>query len=381
MVNVTTKGDIQLLEVISASDLRRFIKFPFAIYHDDPNWVPPLISERKAFFDKSKNPFYRAAKTRMFIARRDGRDVGRIAICINFNHNEYHLEKTGFFSFFDVIDDYDVAELLLKTAMITIKSEGMEQMLGPANFSTNHETGLLVEGFDEPPTVMMAYNKPYYIDFVERFGLRKAKDLLAFRIDTETKMDPRLFRVAERLKEREGINIRTLDMSNFDHEIDVLSEIYNQAWSKNWGFVPMSNDEFRHAAKDMKQIVDPAMVYIAEVQGKPVGFALSLPNINQALIHTNGRLFPTGLLKLLWHTKIKNKVDSIRIVTLGIIPEYQKRGIDAIFYVETFNNGPKHGYKWGEMSWILEDNFAMVRAAETMGGKLYKRYRMYGMRV
>ncbi|MCP4565991.1 MAG: N-acetyltransferase [FCB group bacterium] len=381
MDKVTNKGDIELLEVVGASDLNRFIKLPFALYEGDPNWVPPLISERKEFFNKSKNPFYRAARTRLFVARKNGRDVGRIATCVNFNHNEFHEEKTGFFGFFDVIDDYEVAEVLLKTAMITLKGEGLEQMLGPANFSTNHEVGVLVEGFDRPPTLMMTYNKPYYGDLLEKFGLRKAKDLLAFRIDTETKMDPRLFRIADRLKEREGINIRTLDMNNYDREVEMINEIYNQAWSKNWGFVPMSVDEFRHMAKDMKQIVDPDLVYIAEVQGKPVGFALSLPNINQALIHTNGRLFPTGLIKLLWHTKIKNKVDSIRIVTLGVIPEYQKRGLDAIFYVETFNNGPKKGYKWGEMSWVLEDNFAMVRAAETMGGVLYKRYRMYGMRV
>jgi GNAT superfamily N-acetyltransferase len=378
---VTAKDDIKLLEVENSSDLNRFIKLPFSIYKDDPNWVPPLISERKGFFDKSKNPFFRAAKTRLFLARKNGEYVGRIATCINYNHNEYHQEKTGFFGFFDVIEDYEVARVLFKVALITLKAEGMEQIIGPANFSTNHEVGMLIEGYDFPPAVMMTYNKPYYNDFAERSGLRKARDLLAFRIFRNTEMDPRLIRMSERIRTREEINLRTLNMKEYDAEVERINEIYNKAWSKNWGFVPMSKEEFRYAARDMKQIVDPDMVLIAEVQGRPVGFCLSLPNINQALKYTNGRLFPTGLIKLLWHTKIKNKVDSVRIITLGIIPEYQKRGIDTLFYLETFRVGPTRGYNWGEMSWILEDNFAMVRAAELMGTKVYKRYRMYGMRV
>jgi GNAT superfamily N-acetyltransferase len=379
--NVTTKGDIELLEVENSSDLNHFIKLPFSIYEDDPNWVPPLISERKAFFDRKKNPFYRAAKTRLFLARKKGRYVGRIATCINYNHNEYHQEKVGFFGFFDVIDDYEVADVLFKVALITVKAEGMERMIGPANFSTNHEVGMLIEGYDSPPSVMTTYNRPYYNDFAERFGLKKIKDLLAFRIDEKSDFDPRLRRVAERIREKEGVVFRPLNMKDFDGEVERLNEVYNQAWSKNWGFVPMSKDEFRHMAKDMKQIVDPDMVVIAEVNGKPVGFILSLPNINQALKYTNGRLFPTGLLKLLWHTKIKNKVDSLRIVTMGLIPEYQKRGLDTLFYLYTFEMGPARGYNWGEMSWILEDNVMMLRAVEYMGGEPYKRYRMYGMQV
>ena len=381
MDTITTKNNIDILEVETASDLMVFIKVPFAIYKDDPNWVPPLISERKEFFNKKKNPFFRAAKTRLFVARRSDKYVGRIATCVNYNHNEYHQETTGFFGFFDCIEDYEVAELLFKIALITIKKEGMDKMVGPANFSTNHEVGMLIEGYDLPPVLMMSYNKPYYNDFAEKFGLRKAKDLVAFKIEVGSKFDPRMISIAERLKERSGITIRTINMNDFDNEVDKIIEVYNQAWAKNWGFVPMSLEEFRHAAKDMKQIIDPDLVFIAEINGKPVGFSLSLPNINQALIHTNGRLFPTGLIKLLWHTKIKNKVNSIRIITLGLIPEYQKRGIDNVFYIETYNVGTKKGYAWGEMSWILEDNFAMVRQAELMGGTRYKKYRVYGMQV
>ena len=377
----TNKGIIEVFEATKPADLDIFIKLPFRIYKDDPNWVAPLLSERKAFFDRRTNPFFRAAKTRYFVAVKDGSYVGRIATCVNFNHNEYHQEKVGFFGFFDVIDDYDVAEVLFKVALITIKAEKMEQIIGPANFSTNHEVGMLVEGYDSPPVLMMTYNKPYYNDFAERFGLKKVKDLVAFYIDRQAEIDPRLISVCEKIKTRENVVFRTINMNDFDAELDRVNSIYNQAWSHNWGFVPMSAEEFRYTAKDMKKIVDPDLVFIAEVSGTPVGFSLTLPNINQALKYLNGRLFPTGLIKLLWHTKIKNKIDSARIITLGIIPEYQKRGIDTLFYIETFNVGSRKGYRWAEMGWVLEDNTMMCRAIEHLGGRPYKKYRMYGMRV
>jgi len=378
---VTAKGDIEVCEVENGSDLARFIKIPFDLYRDDPNWVPPLISERKEFFDRKKNPFFRAAKTRLFLARRHGQYVGRIATCVNFNHNEYHHEEVGFFGFFDVINDYEVADVLFKVAMITIKGEGMKRMIGPASFSTNHEVGMLVDGYDLPPAVMMPYNKPYYNDLVEKFGLKKVKDLLAYHIDQEAEIDPRLVSVANRIKSREGIVLRSLNMKEFDAEVERINDIYNRAWSKNWGFVPMSRDEFRHMAKDMKQIVDPDLVFIAEVDTEPVGFILSLPDINQALKYTNGRLFPAGLVKLLWHTKVKNKIDSLRIITLGIVHEYQKRGLDSLLCLEIFNVGQEKGYTRAEMGWILEDNVMMIKAIEHMGGKPSKRYRMYGMQV
>lgn len=381
MDTITVKGDIELLEVVNSSDLKKFIMFPFSLYKNDANWIPPLISERKAFFDRQNNPFYRGARVRLFMARRKREYVGRIATCVNYRHNEFHQEKTGFFGFFDVIDDYSVAEVLFKVAMIMLKAEGMEQMMGPANFSTNHEVGMLIEGYDLPPAVMMTYNKPYYNDFVEQFGLKKAKDLVAFQIKRDAVFDPRMIRVGEAIKKQKGLVIRNLKIRDFRGEVERINAIYNEAWSRNWGFVPLSPEEFRYIARDMKQIVDPDLVFIAEMEDKPIGFCLSLPNINQALKYANGRLFPTGLLKILWHTKIKNKIDSVRIITMGIVPEYQKRGIDALFYLETYRIGMDKGYQWGEMSWILEDNYPMVRAAEYMGAKLYKRYRVYKMRV
>lgn len=381
MDTITTKNNIEILEAESQADINAFIRLPFEIYKDDPNWVPPLISERKVFFNKKKNPFYRSAKTRLFLARQNGRYVGRIATCLNYSYNEFHEAKTGFYGFFDFFENYEVAELLFRVALITIKKDGMEKMVGPANFSTNHEVGLLVEGFDRPPMIMMTYNKPYYVEFAERLGLTKEMDLLAFRIDENSKIDPRVVRIAERIRQRENVKLRTLDMKNFSAEVDLINEIYNKAWAKNWGFAPMSPDEFRHIAKDMKQIVDPNVVFIAEIDNRPVGFCLALPDFNQVLKYTNGRLFPTGLIKLLWHTKVKNKIDSLRVITMGVAPEFQKRGIETLLYLEIIEKGPTLGYRWAEMSWILENNISMVKACEALGSDLYKRYRMYSMKV
>ena len=373
--------DLNVIEVESSKLLHVFIKLPFKLYKDEPNWVAPLISERKEFFDKKKNPFYRGAKTKLFVAMRDGEPVGRIATCINYNHNEYHSENVGFFGFFDCIDDYEVAAKLLKVAMITLKSEGMEKMRGPANFSTNHEVGFLVEGFDSTPAVMNPYNPAYLPKLAEKFGLKKVMDLNAYFIDDKVPFPERHIKVARRIKERNRIKIRSLNLSRFDEEIKKINYIYNNAWSDNWGFVPMPDDEFVHMGKDLKQIVDPDLVLIAEIDDEPAGFSLALPDINMVLKKLNGRLFPTGILKLIWNMKIRNKIDGIRIITLGVVHQYQRRGIDNVLYVETFDRGTRKGYHWAEMSCILETNELMCRAAESMGGKLYKKYRMVEMPI
>jgi len=374
-------GNVDIIEVDSSRLLNQFINVPFRLYKDDPNWVAPLIYERKEFFDKKKNPFYRGAKTKMFIASRDGEPVGRIATCINYNHNEFHEEKVGFFGFFDSIDDYEVASRLLKVAMITLKAEGMEKMRGPASFSTNHEIGFLVEGFDSPPTVMNPYNRPYLPKLTEKFGLKKVMDFNAYMVTKETPIDERNMKIVHRIKERNKIKIRSADFTKFSSEIEVVRSVYNRAWERNWGFVPLQEDEFNFVAKSLKEIVDPDLLLIAEVDGEPVGFSMAVPDVNQALIRLNGRLFPTGLIKLLWHTKIRNKIDGLRMMTMGVVKEFQKRGIDNVFFVETYNKGVAKGYKWAEISWVLETNELMCRAAEYMGGKLYKKYRMVEMPI
>jgi len=370
---------IDVVEVESSAQLKAFITYPNKLYADDPNYVPPLLAERKEFFDKKSNPFYRSAKTQLFLAMREGEVVGRIATCISYRHNEYHDEQTGFFGFLDTPDEYEIAQMLLKVAMITLKKAGMDRMRGPMNFSTNHECGFLVEGFDSPPMVMMTYNAPYQVKLAEKFGLKKAQDLLAYHLTEESGIPPRLQAVVERLKHRSKVDVRQIDMSNFDRELAVVQEIYDSGWANNWGFVPMDKAEFDHMAKSLKQILDPRIVTIAEHEGKPIGFSLALPDINQALIHLKGRLFPFGLLKLLWHTKIRNKINQARMVIFGVIPEYQKRGIDSLLFVETFSRGTANGYTTGELSWILESNEMMCRAAEQMGAVCYKRYRIVEM--
>nr|MBN2276573.1 N-acetyltransferase [candidate division Zixibacteria bacterium] len=371
--------DINVIEVETSRQLDLFINLPYRLYRDEPNWVAPLLSERKEFFNKKKNPFFRTAKTRLFLCLKNGQPVGRIATCINFAHNEFHGENIGFFGFFDVIDDYEAAAKLLKVAMITLKSEGLEAMRGPTNFSTNHEIGFLIEGFDLPPTVMNPYNRPYLPKLAEKFGLKKVMDLHAYLITRENPIPERHLKVVNRIKERNKITIRTVNLKHFDEEIKTIRAIYNQAWSKNWGFVPMAEDEFVHMGRSLKKIVDPQMILVAEVDGEPAGFSMAVPDINQVLIHLNGRLFPFGIVKLLWHLKIRKKIDGMRMLTMGVIHKYQKRGIDNVFFVETYKKGVELGYNWAELSWILETNDLMCRAAESMGARLYKKYRLVEM--
>jgi ribosomal protein S18 acetylase RimI-like enzyme len=372
-------GSVEVIEVESPKLLERFIKLPWKLYKNDPNWVAPLLSERKEFFNKEKNPFFRTAKTKLFLARQDGAYVGRIATCINFNHNEYHGENIGFFGFFDTIDDYEVARALLKVAMITLKSDGVTAMRGPASFSTNHEIGFLVDGFDSPPVIMMPYNPPFLPKFAEKFGLKKVMDLFAYMLTDNQPLNERHVNLLDKLKTKYNITIRSLNMARFKEEISLVNKIYNDAWQYNWGFVPMKEDEFAHLAKGMKDIVDPNLVLIASIGDEPAAFSLALPDMNKVLIDINGRLFPTGLIKLLWNAKVKKKVDGLRLITFGVVPKFQKRGIDSIMYVETYRRGIARGYKWAELSWILETNDLMNRAAEAMGARVYKKYRMVEM--
>ncbi len=370
---------IEVVEVESASQVRKFIAYPNEFYKDDPNYVTPLTSERLEFFDFKKNPFYRSAKAKLFLAMHNGQVAGRIATCVNFNHNEFHGEQAGFFGFFDCPDNYEIASMLLKVAMITLKREGMEKMRGPMSFSTNHECGFLIEGFDSPPVVMMPYNQPYLPKLAERFGLKKAMDLLAYKLISNDPIPERIQTVADRMRRRAGITLRSINMSDFDNEARRINSIYRDAWEKNWGFVPMTEEEFFYVARQLKQIVDPDLVIIAEHEGKPVAFSLAVPDVNQALIHLNGKLLPLGLLKLLWHTKVRNKINGARIIMLGVMPRFQKRGIDSMLYVSTYQRGVERGYTWAELSWILETNDLMRRGAEQLGAKMYKRYRIVEM--
>ncbi|RKX26035.1 MAG: N-acetyltransferase [Candidatus Zixiibacteriota bacterium] len=374
-------SNVDVVEVETKAQLKQFITYPNRLYKGDANYVTPLLMERKEFFDTQTNPFFRSAKTHLFLAKRNGEVVGRIATCVNYRHNEFHMEKTGFFGFFDTPDDENISQVLLKVAMITLKKAGMDKMRGPMNFSTNHECGFLVKGFDSPPMVMMTYNYPYQVTLAEKFGLKKVMDLYAYRVDSEAGIPERLQRVVDRLKKRSKVTVRPIDMGDYDKELDRVKQVYDSGWERNWGFVPMNKEEFNHMAANLKQILDPSVVLLAEYEGKPIGFSLALPDINKALIRLNGRLFPFGLAKLLWHTKVRSKMNSVRLVIFGVVPDFQRRGIDSILFIETFNRGTAAGYKWAELSWILETNELMRRAAVEMGGDPYKKYRVVEMPI
>jgi len=367
--------------VSTKKELLEFIKFPWDIHKDDKNWVPPLVTERKDFFNKGKNPFFKHAEVVFYLTKKNDQVVGRIAGIVNHNHIEFQKEKAGFFGFFECVEDYEIAKILLDTTRNWLKSKGMEIMRGPANFSSNEEWGFLLEGFDSPPVFMMSYNPKYYLDFMERYGMMKAKDLYAYFIDKNFPPPDRVVKMAEGIKQKEKIEIHSVNMKDLKNETEKIKAVYNSAWLKNWGFVPMTDEEFDHMVDGLKKIVDPNLVFIAEVDGKPAGFSLAVPDINQVLHRMNGRLLPFGLFKLLWHTKIKNKINGVRIITMGVVPEFQKRGIDTVFYVETYNVGVKRGYTWAEMSWVLEDNVKMNRILDLLGAKLYKKYRIYEMGI
>ncbi len=370
---------VEIIPVTTAAEKKAFLRLPERLYANDPHWVCPLRIERRDFFDPKKNPFFDNADVQLFLARRDGRCVGRITAHVYHRHNEVHNEKTGFFGFFECEKDYDIAEALYRQATQWLKDRGMERMRGPANFTTNHEIAFLVDGFDSPPVVMMTYNPPYYLEFAERFGLTKVMDFYAYYAHDSVPIPDRVSRLIERIRERSGATIRTINMTRFDDEVRLVKSIYDRAWAPNWGFVPMTDAEFFHLAKDLKQIVDPRLVYFAEVDGQPVGFSLALPDINQVLIHLKGRLLPFGLIKLLWLLKVRKTVSQVRVLVMGVLPEYQKRGIDNLLYHETYLRGPAAGYHAAETSWILETNDMMNRVAENLGHKRYKTYRMYEM--
>ncbi len=354
--------------------LKTFIKFAWEIYKDDPNWVPPLILDHLKRLDPTKDPYHKHSESQLFLARRDGKIVGRIAASIDRLHNETHQEKTGFCGFFECINDVTVAKALFDAAGQWLKSRGMTIMRGPANFTSNQEWSLLIQGFDRPPHVMMTYNPRYYMDLFDSYGFKKAKDLFAFYRSTATDLDPRISKIAEHTRKKHNIKVRTVNMKKFKEELNLVKDIYRSAWEKNWGFIPMTDEEIEYAANDLKQIIIPELMLFAEVNGEAVGFSVTLPDINQALKKINGRLFPFGIFKFLYYLR---KVDDSRLLLLGIKEAYRRRGIDSIFYIESFSRAKAMGIRGGEMSWTLEDNTVINKAMEALGGDLYKKYRVY----
>ena len=366
------------LEVVTADGkkgLNEFIEFPYSLYRGDALWVPPLRIAVRELLDRAKHPFYANAEAEFFLARRDGKVVGRIAAILDRNHNKFHEENAGFFGFFESTNDPEVAAALLDTARKWVFDRGAVLLRGPVNPSTNYECGMLIDGFDSSPMVMMTYNPRYYPALMEGTGLRKAKDLNAFVSTTATVDEEKIGRVADRKLARSGVTVRPINMKDYGGEVVRMWDVYNAAWKRNWGFVPMTRDEFFLMGKEMKQILKPELVLVGEAGGQPIGFALALPDVNFALKRAGGSLFPTGLLKILYYQRL---VKDLRVIALGVVEEHRTSGVAAAFYASLVRAARKLGYSGNcEMSWILEDNVLMTRSLEVMGARHYKTYRIY----
>ena len=370
---------VTIRRVSSKKDLVRFIKFPWKIYARNGYWVPPLISDKKKLLDRARNPFYQHADMELFLAEKSGELVGRVGAIVNHLHNSFHGENIGFFGFFESVNDRIVSAAMFDTARDWLRSKGVTAMRGPASPSMNDECGLLIEGFEESPTVMMPYNPPYYADLFEAYGLRKVMDLYAYALYKDRVELGKILRLAEVVRRRQSLQIRSIDMKNFRRDVGIVKEIYNKAWSSNWGFVPLTDEEIDFLADDLKKILDPDFASFAEVNGKDVGFSLALPDINQVLKRIpSGRLFPFGLLKFLLY---RTKIDNVRLIITGVIKEYQRRGIDAVLYSEILHRAAAKGIYRGEASWILETNKMMSSGLDAMNAVCSKTYRMYEMSI
>jgi GNAT superfamily N-acetyltransferase len=372
---VNRVSPIEVAAIEGKRGLNEFVEFPFELYQNDPTWVPPLRIAVKDLLHREKHPFYKNADAEFFLARRDGRVVGRIAAIIDRNHNAFHEESAGFFGFFESIDDRAVAEALLKKAKEWTFARGAKFLRGPVNPSTNYECGLLVQGFDTSPMVMMTYNPTYYPKLLESVGLKKSMDLFAYNITAEGAALERLSKVADRALARSGVKIRPINMKDFQGEVARVWDVYNSAWAKNWGFVPMTKEEFFLMGKDMKMILKKEMVLIGELGDRVVGFALALPDVNYALKPANGSLLPTGIFKILYHQR---HITAVRVLALGVVEEFRTTGVAPAFYCELIRQARKLGYHDPcEISWILENNLLMNRSAEQMGATKVKTYRLY----
>lgn len=360
-------------------DLKRFVDLPYRLHARDPVWVPPLRRDVELLLSRTKNPFFEHAEAEYFLAERNGQVVGRVAAISNHLHNDTHADRVAFFGFFESIDDQDVATALLEAAAGWCRERNHNVLRGPASFSVNDECGLLVDGFESPPTLMMPHNPPYYIALLERAGFAKAKDLWVYQGGSEEHYVPvpdRLARGTELIRQRQGITLRSLDLKNFQHEVERIKELYNAAWEKNWGFVPMTEHEIDHLAEQFKPVVIPELVPMAEKDGKLIGFGIALPDLNVVFRrHRSGRLFPM-ILDLLWSLKMK-RIRRARILLLGVLPEYRGKGIDAMLYHWIWTKSGDRGIYWGEAGWILEDNPAMNAGLEKMTFRVYKTYRLY----
>ena len=364
---------VRIHPVSTEKDLQAFIDFPFTLYKHSPYWVSELKADTKHLL-KTENPFWRHAVREMFLAYRGGQVVGRVMALVNRKHNEYHRENIGFFGFFDCIEDEVVSTALLQAAQDWLHAQGVTAMRGPANPSSNHVYGLLVEGFDSMPAIMMPYNEPYYAGLLEKFGLAKAKDLLAFHRTKDDQFSERFLKVCARCERAKNITLRRLDLHHIDEEAEIIRRIYNEAWAQNWGFVPLEQQEMVDIVQELKPILRLEGTCVIEENGEPAGFYICIPNMNHVLRELKGSLKnPWRVLKALWMWK---HIKDARLIMLGVRPEFRKRGLDLILIKHIITHGVAV-WNEAELSWVLEDNAGMLRGIEECGCHLSKRYRVY----
>lgn len=381
VTTVTSENlDLQGIAYVSTENERQqFIEFPYKHYAGDPVWVPPLKIQQKELIDTRKNPFYKNADVAFFLAYHNGSVAGRIAAIHNHAFNRSNNDTAGFFGFFECIENEFVANLLFRVVGDWLRKRGCTRLLGPMNPGLLDEIGIQVEGFEHRPAIMMPHSKPWYDRIIRSAGLEKAVDLYSCKVTRKTIAFDRLDRALDIVKKRTpGITVRSVNLRDFEGEVNIIHRIFNKAWAKNWGFYEVDLEVLSHLAKDLKRIVDPDFAHIAEINGEPVAFSIALPDYNQVFQKMDGTLFPTGFLKLLWH---RRKIDALRTALMGVLPEYQGRGIDALLAREAMMNGFKREFQTAEVGWLLETNTDILRVVERAGAKREKVYRLYSQEI
>ncbi len=373
-------NDIALERVENRADLKRFLDVPAGIYAGDPAWVQPLRFERLEHLDPRKNPYFATAEVAYWTARRNGRPVGRISAQVNRAHLERHKDATGHFGFLDAIDDPGLFLALTAAAEAWLRERGLERVVGPFSLSVNDESGLLIDGFDTPPYLMMGHARPYYAQHLEACGYRKAADLIAYLYDMASEPPAAVTKTIERLRRQPDVRIRPFDMSRYREEVETVAEIFNDAWADNWSFVPLSPPDIAFLAKNLRPLVSPGHAAIAELDGEAVAMAVTLPNVNEAIADLGGRLLPFGWAKLLWRLKVRG-TKTARLPLMGVRRRFQNGPLGAALALGVIDSVRRYhasqGTNWGELSWVLEDNTRVRRIIEMAGATPYKTYRMY----
>lgn len=371
-------SNIVVQPVQTKSDQRTFVDFPWTLYADDPNWVPPLRDNQRRLLGYKHHPFHEIAEVQTFLARRNGQVCGRVAAILNHAHNKTYNERRGFFGFFESINDQQVADALFAAVADWFAQRGIRAIRGPTNPSMNYECALLVEGFHSPPTFMMTYNFPYYRQLIEGCGFRKTHDMFAFagKRDQLPELEQRLGPLIEQARQRSHATLRHLNRKRFMQDVEMFLDLYNRSMVTTWGFVPLSKNELRQLAGELRHLLIPELAIAAEADGRPVGVILGLADYNPCIKKIDGRLLPFGFLRLLWY---KRQVRRIRVISINVLPEYQRWGLGLVLMAALVPKGLEMGLQEAEFSWVSEENDLAVMGLKKGGAVLDKRYRMYDL--